>query len=142
MGLFNFKKSKSKNENEKLPYEAQLYLLAISALQNGEHQKSLDLFNNLINNHMNKSNLTDQEAGFYYNRSIAKTQLNDIEGAINDLKTSIKIHELNQAYYELFRLYQFKEEPQKGLTYLIKAYELGNENAEQILRENTNYFNQ
>ena len=31
---------------------------------------------------------------------------------------------------------------QNGLTYLIRAYELGNENAEEILRENTNYFNQ
>lgn len=140
MGLFNF--NKKTKESEKLPYEAQLYLLAISALQNSEYQKSLDLFNDLINNHMNKSNLTDQEAGFYYNRSIAKTQLDDIDGAINDLKTSVKIHELEQAYYELFRLYQFKEEPQKGLTYLIRAYELGNDNAEKILRENTNYFNQ
>ena len=140
MGLFNFKKKQK--ESEKLPYEAQLYLLAISALQNNEYRKSLDLFNDLINNHMNKSNLTDQEAGFYYNRSIAKTQLDDIDGAIDDLKASVKIHELEQAHYELFRLYQFKGEPQKGLTYLIRAYELGNENAEKILRENTNYFNQ
>lgn len=138
MGLFNFKKK----ESEKLPYEAQLYLQAISALQNNEYEKSLDLFNDLIKDNINQSDLTEHEANLYYNRSIAKTQLDDIDGAITDLKTSIKIHELEQAHFELFRLYEFKDEPQNGLTYLIRAYELGNENAEEILRENTNYFNQ
>jgi hypothetical protein len=71
MGLFNFKKK----ENEKLPYEAQLYLLAISALQNNEFGKLLDLFNELIQNNINQSDLAEHKANLYYNRSIAKTQL-------------------------------------------------------------------
>ena len=127
---------------EKLPYEAQLYYSAISCLQNGEYHKALNLFDELISNHIDESNLTDQEAQFYYNRAIAKTQLDDVDGAIEDLKKAIKIYDLHQAYYELFRLYHSKNEPQSGLNYLVKAYKLGNKNAEKILRESTNYFNQ
>ena len=127
---------------DKLPYEAQLYLLAVSSLQQGEYAKSLKLFNELIDKYTyNKPEYAEQESGFYYNRSIAKTQLDDIDGAIQDLKTSINIYELHQAYFELFKLYHFKGEPQSGMSFLIRAYELGSSEAEKVLRNNTNYFN-
>ncbi len=42
MGLFDRKKE------EKLTGEPALFLMAASLLQNGEHQKSLEVFNKLI----------------------------------------------------------------------------------------------
>ena len=61
---------------------------------------------------------------------------------IDDLKISVSISELNQAYYQLFVIYHNQDKRQEGIDYLVKSYKLGNKEAENILRQNTNYFNQ
>lgn len=122
--------------------EMPLALRAISALQKGNHEEALKLFNEYIHMIENQNMpLTEDDASFYYNRSIAKTQLDDIDGAIEDLIKCLKIAEIHQAYLELFRLYRFKQDAQTGIKYLIRSYELGNKEAEKLLQENTNYFN-
>jgi tetratricopeptide (TPR) repeat protein len=142
MGLFDRKKE------EKLTGEPALFLMAASLLQNGEHQKSLEVFNKLISEYVsnrvnfNDTEIAEQDAMIYYNRSLAKYYLNDMQGAIDDLKISVSISELNQAYYQLFVIYHNQDKPQEGIDYLVKSYKLGNKEAENILRQNTNYFNQ
>jgi len=129
-----------KMDNEKLPQEVQFFFIAVATLQQGEYEKSLKLFNELIDKYVDLSNPSVQVPSYYHNRSLAKSHLGNIDGAIEDLNISINISETNESYFELFRLYHHKGEPQNGLKYLIKAYELGNKKAEEILRENTNYF--
>ncbi|RRJ89725.1 tetratricopeptide repeat protein [Flavobacterium macacae] len=122
--------------------EMPLALRAISALQKGNYQEALKLFDEYILMVENQNlPLNEDDASFYYNRSIAKSQLDDIDGAMEDLVKCLRIAELHQAYLELFNLYRFKQDAQTGTKYLIRAYELGNKEAEKVLRENTNYFN-
>lgn len=122
--------------------EMPLALRAVTSLQKGNHQEALKLFNEYIHMIENQNiPLTEDDASFYYNRSIAKTQLDNIDGAIDDLLKCVQIAEINQAYLELFRLYRFKQDAQTGIQYLIRSYELGNKEAEHLLKENTNYFN-
>lgn len=136
-----------KKKEEKLPIEAQIYLLAVSTLQNGEYQKSLELFNKYISEYMNDggniadSELAEQNAQIYYNRSIAKEALNDKAGAILDLKKSVQLFEIHQAYFRLADLQSQTGEQQESIKNLVRAYELGSSDAEQALRKYTNYFN-
>jgi tetratricopeptide (TPR) repeat protein len=136
------------SKEDKLPEDASLFLIAVSLLQNGDYQKSVETFNILISQHIknrvniNDSDFAEQDAMIYYNRSLAKYYLHDMQGAINDLKISISIHELNQAYYQFFVIYENQNKPQVGMDYLVRSYKLGNKEAEKLLRENTNYFNQ
>jgi tetratricopeptide (TPR) repeat protein len=168
-----FRKFFKKDEEMPLP------LRAIQALQEKQYQKSLELFNEYITS-IEKSGATldADDAIFYYNRSIAKTQLNDMSGAIDDLSESISI---NPSFYQgiaergrlLLAEDRFKEaekdfshclamNPENSAHYFcqrgyanfnsgngeqaisdfINAYQKGNKEAEQILRERTNYFNQ
>lgn len=129
---------KKKEEPKEIPTAVK----ALAALQNGNFSEALKYLDEYITMLEGLTQpLTCDDAVFYYNRNIAKTQLNNIDGAIEDLKKCISICDMHQAYFELFRLLHFKGENKNSLNYLVKAYELGNKEAEQILRENTNYFN-
>lgn len=124
------------------PKETPLAIRAIATLQQGNYPEALKLLNEYIKMIEGFAQpLTSDDAVFYYNRNIAKTQLNDIDGAIEDLKKCVAICDFEPAYFELFRLSHAKGENEKSIKYLIKAYELGNKEAETILRQNTNYFN-
>ena len=85
--------------------------------------------------------ITVQDAMIYYNRSLAKYNLDDLEGALDDLNASLSIYELDQAYYQLFTIYNQQNKPQEAMEYLIKSYKLGNLDAVSILANNTDYFN-
>lgn len=70
----------------------QLGIQAITHLQNGEYQealKFLDIYIEKLND--SKKELNTDDAMMYYNRSIAKTQLSNNDGAIKDLSTAISI---------------------------------------------------
>lgn len=128
---------KSKEENKEVP----LAIRAIAALQQNRYPEALRLLNEYIYMIEGLSKpMTQDDAVFYYNRSIAKVGLNDIEGAIDDLQKCLKIAKLHQAYYELFRLQKSHGNNQLALEALVNAYETGSQDAEKILRENTNYF--
>ncbi len=136
-----FKKIFSKSNDKKK--ETPLGLKAIIALQDGNYNVALPLLNEYIKmiEGLNIP-LTSDDAVFYYNRSIVKDNLNDVDGAIVDLKKCIKICDLHQAYFALFQLLFYKKnEKQEALNFLIKAHEAGSDKAEPILRINTNYFN-
>ncbi len=80
--------------HNKLPIEAQLYLTAIANLQNHNYPTALELFNRIIASD-NYGIDAEQDAGFHYNRSIAKSNLNDFDGAFRDLHKSISLFELS-----------------------------------------------
>lgn len=135
------KKKTTVKSSSELPPEAQIYLLAIANLQNHNYPIALDLFNKIIASE-NYGIDAEQDSGFHYNRSIAKSNLHDYDGAFRDLHKSLELYELPQANFEIFRLNHQLGKPQDGISYLVRAYELGHPSAEDILRENTNYFNQ
>lgn len=140
--IFSSPKEKitSSNSKESLLLEAQLYLAAIANLQNHNYPTALELFNTIIASD-NYGVDAEQDAGFHYNRSIAKSNLNDFDGAFRDLHKSISLYELPQANFEIFRLNHQLGKPQDGIDFLVRAYKMGHPSAESVLRENTNYFN-
>lgn len=123
-----------------LPREAQVYLAAIHQLQNGKYLEALTLFNEIIASD-NFGIDPDQDAGLLYNRSIAKSNLRDYRGAIDDLERSIEIFEIPQANFEIFRINHELGKTNEGMSYLVRAYKMGYPQAEEVLRNNTNYFN-
>lgn len=143
--LTNFLKGQKKEESNdqsfgKLPPEAQLYLAAVANLQNHNYPTALQLFNRIIDSD-NYGIDPEQDAGFHYNRSIAKSNLHDFDGAFKDLHKSISIFELAVANFEIFRLNEQLGKPNDGMDFLVRAYKMGHSNAEDVLRNNTNYFN-
>lgn len=79
--IFNLFGGQTKDESKdaspnKLPQEAQLYLAGIANLQNNNYPTALELFNRIIASD-NYGIDAEQDAGFHYNRSIAKSNLND-----------------------------------------------------------------
>jgi tetratricopeptide (TPR) repeat protein len=129
---------KKKKEVEETP----LAIRALATLQQGNYPEALRLLNEYITMLEGLSQpLTDDDGVYYYNRSIAKVGVNDIDGAIEDLNKCVKLAQLHQAYFELFKLHNHKGRDRQSLDALIKAYECGSQEAETILRENTNYFN-
>lgn len=143
--IFNLFGGQTKDESKdaspnKLPQEAQLYLAGIANLQNNNYPTALELFNRIIASD-NYGIDAEQDAGFHYNRSIAKSNLNDFDGAFKDLHKSISLFELSHANFEIFRLNHQLGKPQEGMEYLVRAYKMGHPSAEEVLRNNTNYFN-
>ena len=137
----------NKNQDEKIITEAELLQSVNSFLKNGEHKKAIEVFNQLICDYVSTRDysedikITVQDAMIYYNRSLAKYNLDDLEGALDDLNASLSIYELDQAYYQLFTIYNQQNKPQEAMEYLIKSYKLGNLDAVSILANNTDYFN-
>ncbi|HZX57190.1 MAG TPA: hypothetical protein VFE54_00635 [Mucilaginibacter sp.] len=121
---------------------AALVLTGLSLLQNGRYAEALPYLNEYISmlEGLNQP-LTADDAIYYYNRSVAKVGLDDIDGAIEDLNKCVAISKIHQAYFQLFKLHDFKRDSRAALDALIDAYENGNTEAEAILREHTNYFN-
>ncbi|MFZ4456339.1 MAG: hypothetical protein ACOYOT_08975 [Bacteroidales bacterium] len=128
--------------NTKSNSQEELSKKAILTLQNGNNQEALKLFNEYIDiAEKSKKTLTIEDVMIYWNRHIAKIKLNDIDGAIKDLLKCTQICNFDSAYFELYRIYEYKRQNDLSLKYLIKAYENGNKQAETLLRKNTNYFN-
>ena len=123
-----------------LPHEAQWYLAAIANLQNQNYPNALELFNRIIASD-NYGIDAEQDAGFHYNRSIAKSNLHDFDGAFRDLHKSLSLFERSETNFEIFRLNHQLGTPQEGMPFLVRAYEMGHPSAEDILRNNSNYFN-
>ena len=137
----------NKKKEKKIKTEEQLLKSANSFLKKGEHKKVIEVIDQLISEYVttrdntNDIKVTVQDAIIYYNRSLAKYNINDLEGAVEDLNASLSIYELNQAYFQLFTIYNQQNKPQEAREFLIKSYKLGNLDAVSILSENTNYFN-
>ena len=137
----------NKKKEKKIKTEEQLLKSANSFLKKGEHKKVIEVIDQLISEYVttrdntNDIKVTVQDAIIYYNRSLAKYNINDLEGALEDLNASLSIYELNQAYFQLFTIYNQQNKPQEAREFLIKSYKLGNLDAVSILSENTNYFN-
>ena len=137
----------NKKKEKKIKTEEQLLKSANSFLKKGEHKKVIEVIDQLISEYVttrdNKNDIkvTVQDAIIYYNRSLAKYNINDLEGAVEDLNASLSIYELNQAYFQLFIIYNQQNKTQEAIEFLIKSYKLGNLDAVSILSENTNYFN-
>lgn len=123
-----------------LPNEAQLYLAAIANLQNHNYPNALELFNRIIASD-NYGIDAEQDAGFHYNRSIAKSNLHDFDGAFRDLHKALSLFELAETNFEIFRLNHQLGKPQEGTEFLVRAYKMGHPMAEDFLRNNTTYFN-
>jgi tetratricopeptide (TPR) repeat protein len=134
-----FKKFFKKQEE---PEETPLAVRALATLQQGNYPEALKLLNEYIKMIEGFSKpLTEDDAAFYYNRALAKENLNDIDGAIIDLEKCNSIANLHQSYLRLGSLQQQKGQSDKSIKNIVRAYELGNQEAENILREYTNYFN-
>lgn len=123
-----------------LPKEAQLYLAALANLQNHNYPHALELFNRIIASD-NYGIDAEQDAGFHYNRSIAKSNLQDFDGAFRDLYKSLSLFELAVTNFEIFRLNHQLGKPEEGTEFLVRAYKMGHSSAEDYLRDNTTYFN-
>ncbi len=129
---------KKKEETEETP----LPLKALATLQQGNYPEALKLFNEYITMIEGFSKPLDSDDGImYYNRSIAKEALNDKNGAISDLKKSVQLAEIHQAYFRLADLQSQTGDQQESIKNLVRAYELGSSDAEEALRKYTNYFN-
>jgi len=133
-----FKKFFRKKENvDNTP----LGVKALVKLQQGNFKEALPLLDEYINMIEGFSNpLTEDDAGFYYYRAITKEQLGDIDGAIIDLEKCNSIASLHQSYLRLGSLQQKQGQSQKSIKNIIKAYELGNQEAEDILRKYNKLF--
>ena len=129
---------KKKEETKETP----LAIKALATLQQGNYPEALKLLNEYITMIEGFSKPLDSDDGImYYNRSIAKEALNDKIGAISDLKKSVKLSEIHQAFFRLADLQSKTGEQEESIKNLVKAYELGNSDAEEALRKYTNYFN-
>lgn len=116
-------------------------LIGLELLQKGQTKEALNHLNDYLNDIERSNRELDSDDGImYYNRALAKTALGDSQGAMEDLKTCIKYTRIHQAYFNLADLQVKKGEQQEGLNNLVKAYELGSEDAENALRKYTNYF--
>jgi len=105
---------------------ATLVVTGLSLLQNGRYAEALPYLNEYIST-LERSNepLTADDAIYYYNRSIAKVGLDDIDGGIDDLNKCVAISKIHQAYFQLFKLYDFKRNDRAALNALVDAYESG-----------------
>lgn len=78
-----------------------------------------------------------KERAKYYN------EIRDFDNAINDFSACIQLHPDDKAHYlcergiAYFNLGNFES----FIKDMVSSYELGDKNAEKILREKTNYFN-
>lgn len=121
--------------------ETPLAIRALASLQQGNYPVALKLLNEYIKMLEGITQpLTADDGVFYYNRALAKENLGDIDGAINDLEKCNTLAQLHQAYLRLGSLQQKKGKSDKAISNIIKAYELGSQEAEEILRKHTNYF--
>ena len=79
-----------------------------------------------------------KERAKYYN------EIDNFENAIKDFSVCIQLHPEDKSYYLCERgiAYINSGNTEKAIQDMVSSYKLGNENAERILRENTNYFNQ
>lgn len=110
-------------------------LRAINNVQKGNYREALKQFNTFIENleHANKE-LDADDAIMYYNRAIAKTQLSDLDGAVQDLNTAISI---NPSFYHAFaergKIYMAKEKYSKAINDYTKSLEINPSNASHYL---------
>jgi tetratricopeptide (TPR) repeat protein len=78
-----------------------------------------------------------KERAKYYN------EINDFENAIKDFTFCIQLHPEDKSYYLCERgiAYHNFGNTESAIQDFVASYKLGDKTAENILRENTNYFN-
>jgi tetratricopeptide (TPR) repeat protein len=114
---------------------------ALRLLEKGNFKEALPLLDEYISIiEKEKSVFSIEDVMFYWNRHVAKMNTNNVDGAITDLIKCTQICNFNSAYFELYRIYLNKGQSEIAKKYLVKAYEFGNKNAEDVLRKHSNYF--